>query len=353
MTTILLADLHLTDNPRDTYRFKTLRQIVRSLEKSAPLQTFILGDLTEAKDRHSSRLVNKVVDHIRLFATLGAVYVLKGNHDYSTSPDHPFFQFLTHIPDVHWINKPVVHNHYDHHELGEVLWLPHTRNWKRDWEGVKLDKARLVFAHQTFLGADMGNYIARDGVPTKIFHPDVKIFSGDVHVPQTFKRSGTPTGLGAPYGITYVGAPYTIDFGDAYAPRLVIRKNDKWLSVPIPGPQKRLVEYAPKGDSVSIIKSNALRDQLRMLSKGDILKVRVRLQRNEVERWPTIRDHMREWAAKNEFVLHAVLPVVEDKAGATMKMRKVEAKSDEDILREFARHRKLDEGMLKQGEKYL
>src|SRR5205814_1607714 len=88
------------------------------------------------------------------------------------------------------------------------LFLPHTNNYKRDWKGLDFSKYQWIFAHNTFQGANIGPR-RLEGIPTSIFPRNAKVISGDIHVPQHFGP------------IEYVGAPYRIDFGDDYEPRVL------------------------------------------------------------------------------------------------------------------------------------
>ena len=104
MSILLIGDTHLTDKPRDAYRFGIFEWIAKQQAKYKPEATFIMGDLCDAKDRHSAALVNRLVDEL---GTLNEVYILMGNHDYI---DHntPFFKFLSKLEGVHFVTKPCV-----------------------------------------------------------------------------------------------------------------------------------------------------------------------------------------------------------------------------------------------------
>src|SRR4029077_476814 len=51
---LITADIHLSDQPRDAYRFTGMATIRRIAEENKVGAIFILGDLTEQKDFHSS-----------------------------------------------------------------------------------------------------------------------------------------------------------------------------------------------------------------------------------------------------------------------------------------------------------
>lgn len=218
---LLTTDLHLTDKAQDAYRFDLFPWLARTCLKRQVTDLCILGDLTDAKDRHPASLVQKVVDALQLLVeNCGArVHILKGNHDYAVDATNPFFQFLKHMPGIHYYTFPSFVNE-------EVLFLPNTRDPAKDWAKLDLQdvKYRYIFLHQGFLGAKTSQGFAlTTGIDaTKVLgaHNDW-LFSGDIHVPQ---ECGP---------VTYVGTPYPIHFDDTYQCRVLLLRPDKApLSIP-------------------------------------------------------------------------------------------------------------------------
>src|SRR6266700_4274826 len=114
---ILVGDLHLTDRAQDNYRFKIFDWIRQQQDKHPVAATFLAGDLTDQKDRHSATLVNKIVGG--LLKLKRPVYIVMGNHDYR-DPKNPFFKFLNHIDGLTFVTKPRIVEH------GMAL-IPHCR----------------------------------------------------------------------------------------------------------------------------------------------------------------------------------------------------------------------------------
>ena len=330
MKTLVISDLHLSANPRDAYRHAIVHSLCK-YAKEGIRRTLILGDLTEEKDRHNDWLVNNVVARVVDFAKLGEVFILKGNHDYNSDPDMPYFRFLGLTPNVHWISNPTVYT-FTADDLGSVLFLPHTRRYKREWKDVRLKGHRYIFAHNTFKGAQLAGGYKSDGIPLSIFPKDACVISGDVHIPQE---------LGC---VTYVGAPYTIDFGDNYDGRCLIINGEKVTSVKINGPQKQLVEVDTHDE---LHKAGA------QFRDGDIIKIRATIPRSEATNWPKVRDELRAWAQEQGAIIHAIQPVIIEDAVTRKRIKKAEIKSDQQIIREFAKTRGIDKHMLKYGEKLL
>lgn len=341
MSVLVTADLHFSNNPRDQYRHdwqRRLRMLAREHKVSAVV---ILGDLCEAKDSHPAPLVNAVVNHIYRLSRVAPVFILMGNHDY-VSWENPYFAFLHRIDAVSWMGAITVTGAGKNaltklpevairalERLGRVLWLPHTPDYLRDWKGVDF-KADWIFAHQTFAGASLGTR-SLDGIPTDIFPRGSRIISGDIHKPQIVGP------------VTYVGAPYTKDFGDDYEPRVLLIEGNRVKSISCEGPQKRLLE-------ISSLKQ--LERWERRLAPGDILKVRVLTDASDYAKWGATADRIRSWGEERGFVVHMVQPVVQSEP-LQLKARKLAPKTDEELLKAYVKRNGVDERTLKIGLELL
>jgi hypothetical protein len=346
---LVTSDWQLTDNPRDDYRHQWQTEL-RSLVKEHAVQCVVmLGDITEEKDHHGAGLVNQVVNHLDKLRQLCKVVILQGNHDY-VDVNSPFYQFVSHISGIEWISKPMEAGDYVGHVchlhelaftgLGKILFLPHTTNWKKDWAGIPLKKYDLVFAHQTFEGVTAESGFKLKGVPVEQFKHNW-VISGDVHKPQDVGSN-----------ITYVGSPYLCDFGDDFEPRVLLLSKAKnhpeaklaRLSLPCTGPQKRLL------DIVSLKDLKPGSRATRKLNKGDIIKVRMYIGREQHAEWPELRESIREWGEKQGYLVHVVQPVLEaERARGTVERKTVDKKSDEEVIKNYAKRRALDDLTLKAG----
>lgn len=331
MSLLITADLHLTDNSRDAYRHKFMIDLPMRAKLVGATGVVILGDLTEIKDRHSAWLVNKIVTHIVRLAKQAPVLIVRGNHDY-VDEDNPFYRFVQWIEGVAWVNAPTLANNLPtpfKTELQGGLILPHTTNYKRAWKGFDVKRAPLVLAHQTFTGADVGFGRKLEGIPMDVLNPNGTVISGDIHVPQ----------LLAPC-LEYVGAPYTIDFGDDYEPRVFLLRNQKQghtvESLPVDGPQKRLVDCA----------MGVKPSSLPRFRRGDILKVRVKVPAKSKARLNEFKDEVHAWAERNELVIHTIVPVFEK---GSIARRQGSSKTDEQLVETYAKARSVDAKKLRVG----
>lgn len=283
MSLAVISDLHITDNPNDQYRMKLIEALPRILtSRDKPFDALLInGDLTEAKDRHSAKLVNAIVDAIAAIAAKLPVLINTGNHDYANE-GHPFFAFLSHVPDVLFVNTPTwgddLPKPFNRIFAGDII-LPHTRNPDEDWRVIRdtWDDAYRIFAHNTFSGAKTNAGMELNGgIPIADLPTTPHWYVGDVHVPQ---RVGC---------VEYIGAPYTVDYGDSYLPRMIVCDRKGHHDIDLSEyPQKVLLDLA----SIDDLEKQAKRQNV---AAGDLVKVRVAV--DDMRLWPEIRNTIDTWA---------------------------------------------------------
>ncbi len=254
MSLLICSDLHCTDHPKDGYRFLLFPWLANQQAIHKPRATFILGDLTNEKDRHSSVLVNKLVDGLKKVKP--PVYILKGNHDYIRE-DLPFFQFLNAIDGIKFCTEPAFI------EDLQVVMIPHqTSQTAFDAACRMIPENWIVMCHQTFDGAIGESNSRLTGFSTSLISQKRPrwVYSGDIHKPQ---QCGP---------VLYVGAPYHCRHGDNYKPRVILQHDEC---------DRDLYFDAPKKLSLTI------RDLSEMpeLKKGDQVKVTLELPRSEAVEW--------------------------------------------------------------------
>lgn len=284
MNALLCSDLHFTANARDAYRWGLFDWLSKLSRAHQVKHIFILGDLTDAKDYHSSRLVNRLADStVRLHKETGAeLWVLRANHD-GLDPHVPYFHFLRYFPGIHYIATPFMKVFASR----ELLMLPHSRDPEHDWKQLmSVESAELVFMHQTVNGAIGENGRRLDGLPARVLTQmrGAKIWSGDVHVPQIIE------------GVEYVGAPYAVRFGDKFPPRVVVLENfRKQIDIENTwAPKRRFLIVTPAAKSI---------EGLDGLSEGDQVKVRIQLAPHEYVDWERLKRNAVEACAKGKLEL--------------------------------------------------
>jgi hypothetical protein len=264
MNWLLTADIHLSDRARDSYRFRLFDWLAEQQRKHKVDATFILGDMTDNKDRHSSALVNRTIEE--LLKLQQPVFILRGNHD-GISPDSPFFKFLSAIPGLTFVVNPTFLHKYG------IAMIPHCQTQDALDAACQQMPAnpKAVFLHQTFTGAIAETGAVLSGLslsPVSLLKPWLGAYSGDIHVPQ---RSNI---------LTYVGSPFHVRFGDSFEPRCLLLKG---------GGKHDLRFDAPRKWSLTIHDADDIANNGK-LRRGDQVKVTVELLREKAVEW---QEHRR------------------------------------------------------------
>ena len=163
---MITSDLHLTDRVQDEYRWEIFPWLKKQAKKHEVSRIYILGDITDAKDRHSAALVNRIADGFWGLSMHTPLYVVIGNHDYDTDPTRPWLRVFSGqlADDPQIIIEPTsIENH---------LLLPSCRNPLEEWGPFKgdADDHKIVLTHQTFAGCEVENGTTLDsGVPRDFF----------------------------------------------------------------------------------------------------------------------------------------------------------------------------------------
>jgi hypothetical protein len=335
MTALVTADVHLNSNPRDSYRHDffnlTLADMLR-LHK--PQQLIILGDLTDDKEGHDAWLVNSMARYIHWCAQICPVIILRGNHD-GVNPAEPFFGFLDTIENVTFIDD----QHAEQIEgLGLCTFLAHTRDHKKDWKKVDFDpyeadpECGFIFCHNTFEGALARPGSPLKGIPTNALPANASVLSGDVHLPQDVDQ------------VTYVGAPYTVTFGDTYDPRVLLIGRTKRGTIyteskPVPGKRKITIDVR---NATILPKLNA--------NRGDMVKVRVYLKTDEYAKWNEIKTSVMRWGERAEVEICQIQPVkVLSGQRLLRKASENTSLNDQQRLKAFCQRRAVPDDVAKTG----
>lgn len=275
---ILTADLHLTDKTEDEYRWK----VFDHLYEHSDGEIFILGDLADRADRHSSILVNRLIGALTELTRGGSrVTILLGNHDMPLKGE-PYWSFLNYIKDVSFITTPTAD--------ADLLLLPYSANPIEEWKGIPFHLYRAAFMHQTVDGVDVGRGRTLQNPNMIVFPPNITVYSGDIHIPQTLDN------------VTYVSAPHNVRFGDVHRCRLLVLDEDYKIKreVTLRRVQKRVIEIS------SIEQLKALRT-----APGDQARIRFTLPASSMEQWPIEQQAISEWAQEQGVQLASVEAIIE------------------------------------------
>jgi hypothetical protein len=279
MTVLCTADIHLTDNPRDEYRWSLLSW----LGEQGADELIVAGDITNAKNRHDAILVNRMAKEFRkLSRKFKKIWILKGNHDYYDA-DNPFFEFLSDEGyNIAFVSSRLITGS----SIGTIFFIPAGAGWD------DIPKVDFIFTHATFNGAKAENGTLLPGIDPGILRDfGGKCYSGDIHVPQDVNKR-----------ITYIGAPYHVRFGDRFKPRVLHIYDD--------GETEDLYFPAPKKFVFDIVQPEDLLEE--RAKKGDHVKVRCHLRRPEYAKWRDYQKQIRDIAVKREWLLYGAEPIAID-----------------------------------------
>lgn len=277
----------------------------------------ICGDLTDAKDYHSATLVNRLTREIHAISQrCEQVLILQGNHDYLKA-GHAFFEFLSVLPNVTFIVKPLELTIDDG---PATILMPHSKNPAADWRGMDFSHFDLMFIHQTIKGAKSSNGTAMEGEDLPKLNAG-KIWSGDIHVPQVIGP------------VEYIGSPYHVHFGDSFTPRCVeLDRKGKAHDLHFPSIRRRAVRI------------QALADLKRLdLREGDQAKLVISLTQAEKHEWSRLQREASAWFRDHGIVCqgirlelerprrhliydgeHPPVPEASDEAGAVLRFVEAE-----------------------------
>lgn len=319
---ILTSDWHLTDNPADEYRWQVFETLVGFHKQKPYHQLYVAGDLSDRKDRHSSILVNRLVKELSRLLDLNIhVYILMGNHDMPLAGP-PYWEFLNSM-DVVVACKPTA--------FGKLLLLPWAADPKAEWKGIPFSRYNGIFMHQTVSGvvADNGMVLQNDKMP--LFPRGIKIYSGDIHTPQVVG------------GVTYIGSPHPIKFGDNYPCRMLRLDQDYKIieEIKLDPPRKHMIDIASVDELEGLI-----------THRGDQARIRLSLPINDADRWPAMQDEIAAWAQLRGVTIASIEATV-DMPKRTAEEPQSFATAPLEVLRLFAEAEGIDGMMLDAGVSLL
>lgn len=330
MTWLITSDLHLTDRPRDSYRFGLFPWLARQQKKYDVSATFLCGDITDAKDKHSASLVNQLVDGLTELRP--PVYILRGNHD-GIDPGNPYFRFLSCIDGLEFIVNPTLL------QLGgerntPIAMMPHQLDQAGFDQVCKIILPQTyVFCHQTFSGAIAETGTRLTGLqwpPIGFKGNPLGVYSGDIHAPQRLDN-----------GVTYIGAPYHCRFGDTFTPRVLLLKNGKETDLHFPAPRKWSLTIRDVYDL----------DKHPEIAQGDQVKLTIEIAREEVVEWASIKQRVLE-TCKGLEIFGVEMKVLTNKP-REHKAETIQVKSNENIFTEFCKGEGVASNIKKVGRELL
>jgi hypothetical protein len=171
-----------------------------------------------------------------------------------------------------------------------------------------------------------------DGLPgIPKFPKHVKVYSGDIHLPQLVL-------WGAP--VTYVGAPHRVRYGDDHVCRMLALDSETYEiaeELVLDSPLKAVIDIS----SLEQFKGLGL-------APGDMVRVRFTIPPNRIEQWAVDEADLREMASQAGITLASIEPIVEQHGEEDQPIEGFD-KDPRSVLEAFAREEGLDQGLLNAG----
>lgn len=206
---VLISDIHFTPATLELASSALRQAKAHAIELKVPL--VLAGDTLDSKALMRAECVNRLIEIFTEPEQATDTFVLVGNHDLLNEKGTAHsLEFL----------KPyviVVDNPYLQPEKCPVLMVPYCTNPKDLLDATRMfTKKYPIICHQGVQTAFMGHYTQdKTSLPKEVF-ADFRVISGHYHRRQDIK-CGRPR-QGAIGLFSYIGNPYTQNFGEANDP---------------------------------------------------------------------------------------------------------------------------------------
>lgn len=205
---VLISDIHFNLNTLQVAKAALTQARDAANELQVPL--IIAGDLHDTKANMRAECVKAMLES--LDGLEQPCFILRGNHDSvnEKSKEHAL-EFLAPIENVSIISSPT----YDPATRLHLIPYEHDVEELRNHLRAIKEGSTLIM-HQGITGSQSGEYIQDKSAINKEDVADFRVISGHYHTRQDIK-TGRPR-KGAIGLWSYIGNPYTLNFGEAEDP---------------------------------------------------------------------------------------------------------------------------------------
>lgn len=203
---VLISDIHYNITTLPVADAALRQAVAKANELSVPL--IIAGDLHDTKANLRGECIKAMLD--TLSKAQEPVFILRGNHDSinERSKEHSL-EFLRNLTLVSIVSHP--------EQTGGLCLIP----YEHDPEALRaylkaIPAGSTLIMHQGINGSSAGEYIQDKSAINKEDVSDFRVISGHYHTRQDIKI-GRPR-KGAVGFWSYIGNPYTLNFGEADDP---------------------------------------------------------------------------------------------------------------------------------------
>lgn len=342
---IFISDIHLTEQDVHEYRWPCLKELAQWAADPQICMVVIGGDITDAKDYHSSALVNRIMEALYEIAAAGKpILILVGNHDYVDATT-PFFRFLRHIPGVIYVDKPMVVTAPGGYR---ILAVPHGSPWDdyAPWrsEFPLSGGYEFILAHQTFCGATVdgaGKVLDKGPCPSLIdaeLTAGAPVVSGDIHQAQVLGN------------LIYIGSPHPVSFGETGGRFLTYDFETKKFKGIKRGTIQRAVLSFALSDSGELLED----PKFDTLKHGDHVHIHVSTSQAGLLHYPEVRNALQKKCESRGIVVFKLQPDIKD---LCTNVERVEVgaprRTDLEVFQEFCELNETPLDIVEMGSSYV
>lgn len=271
-TAVIISDVHMTPATLELATTALEQAIAKARRLNVPL--VVNGDTTDTKCMMRGEVINRLIDIFENNDDL-EIYVNVGNHDLINEKGqehclHFLKSYVNVVQDlvyVHSISSWIVPYQTSLDALKSII--------------GRFSEGDRVILHQGVHGAFLGHYTQdKTSLPPEFFK-DFRVISGHYHRAQDIQTG--PPRSGAVGLFSYVGNPYTLNFGEASDPVkgfAVLMSDGSLERIPCKLRQHRIIEvtaeelprcdYGISVDDPIWLKVTGSREKLDALNKKDV-----------------------------------------------------------------------------------
>lgn len=202
---VIISDVHYSLQTLELADAALRQALKLSRELSIPL--IVSGDLHDSKANMRAEVVNRMIETFKTKDRL--VIILRGNHDQinEKSQEHALNFLTPYVTRI--ISDPM--------RLDDQYFIPYQHDIKKMRQILsQIPSGSQIIMHQGIEGSNSGEYYMDKSALSFEDVKDFRVISGHYHARQDIK-TGHPR-KGAVGLFSYVGNPYTLNFGEANDP---------------------------------------------------------------------------------------------------------------------------------------
>ena len=257
---VVISDIHYNINTLSVADAALKQAVSKAQELSVPL--FIAGDLHDTKANLRGECVTAMINTLKNKGVY--TIILRGNHDQINEKSEAHsLDFLSLLNEV-----IVVDTHLTYQNIYFIPYQSSVETFKQILGQVP--KGSTIIMHQGVTGSQSGEYIQDHSAINKDLLADYRVISGHYHTRQDIKCGRPRKGLAGL--MSYIGNPYTLNFGEANDPEKGFRvlNDDGTLDfIPTNLRKHRVIELEVRDGYCSVVSGDIF-----LGNKEDIIKVK-------------------------------------------------------------------------------